>query len=225
MTEREVLKQMLEPTKEMIDAAERIDWSDSDVRGNIVNMWQAMCAAQPEQDSVAMADYMAIVEKYALLKASKPEQKPVAFPRQAGKSTWTVDTAFIWRVKHTIDPDTPNDFTPSEEQIETVLLALEKIPSKLYTTPPQPKQEPSFWMDSLDIEHRTPAIITNEDKREGHLNDWRCIHPVYTTPPQRTWQALTEDEINEVLGGDIRDEPSGLLEFVRAIEAAHGIKE
>ena len=33
------------------------------------------------------------------------------------------------------------------------------------------------------------------------------------------WQGLTEDEINEVLGGDIRDEPSGLLEFARAIEA------
>ena len=36
---------------------------------------------------------------------------------------------------------------------------------------------------------------------------------------QRTWVGLTEDEINEVLGGDIRDEPSGELEFVRAIEA------
>lgn len=37
-----------EPTKAMIDAAERIDWSDSDVRGNIVNMWQAMCAVAPQ---------------------------------------------------------------------------------------------------------------------------------------------------------------------------------
>ena len=36
-----------EPTKEMIDAAERIDWADSDVRGNIVNMWQAMSAVAP----------------------------------------------------------------------------------------------------------------------------------------------------------------------------------
>jgi hypothetical protein len=35
------------PTKEMIDAAERIDWADSDVRGNIINMWQAMTAAAP----------------------------------------------------------------------------------------------------------------------------------------------------------------------------------
>ena len=68
-----------------------------------------------------------------------PKQEPVAFPRQAGDSTWTVDTAFIWRVKHTIDPDTPHDFIPSEEQIETVLLALEKIPSGIYTTPPQRK--------------------------------------------------------------------------------------
>jgi hypothetical protein len=33
----------------MIDAAERIDWSDSDVRGNIVNMWHAMTAASPEK--------------------------------------------------------------------------------------------------------------------------------------------------------------------------------
>ena len=83
-------------------------------------------------------------------KEPKPKQGPVAFPRQAGKNTWTVDTAFIWRVKHTIDPDTPNDFTPSEEQIETVLLALEKIPSNLYTTPPQRK--PLVSLSDEDIE-------------------------------------------------------------------------
>lgn len=35
----------------------------------------------------------------------------------------------------------------------------------------------------------------------------------------RQWVGLTEDEINEVLDGDIRDEPSGALKFVRAIEA------
>lgn len=33
------------------------------------------------------------------------------------------------------------------------------------------------------------------------------------------WVGLTEEEINEVLGGDIRDEPSGELLFIRAIEA------
>ena len=33
------------------------------------------------------------------------------------------------------------------------------------------------------------------------------------------WQNLTIEEINEVLGADVQDEPSGTLEFVRAIEA------
>lgn len=32
------------------------------------------------------------------------------------------------------------------------------------------------------------------------------------------WQNLTIDEINEVLGADVHDEPSSLLWFVRAIE-------
>jgi len=36
---------------------------------------------------------------------------------------------------------------------------------------------------------------------------------------KKPWVGLTNEEINEVLGSDIQDEPSGLLEFVRAIEA------
>jgi hypothetical protein len=40
-----------------------------------------------------------------------------------------------------------------------------------------------------------------------------------TPQPQREWVGLTEEDINEVLGSDIHDEPSGLLDFVRAIEA------
>ena len=35
----------------------------------------------------------------------------------------------------------------------------------------------------------------------------------------KTWVGLTEEEISSVLGGDIYDENSGLLTFVRAIEA------
>jgi hypothetical protein len=36
---------------------------------------------------------------------------------------------------------------------------------------------------------------------------------------QRTWVDLTDEEISEVLGSDIHDEPSGELRFIRAIEA------
>ena len=46
-----------------------------------------------------------------------------------------------------------------------------------------------------------------------HRKDGPCYYP-----DKREWVGLTDDEIDEVLGGDIQDEPSGLLDFVRAIE-------
>ena len=38
-------------------------------------------------------------------------------------------------------------------------------------------------------------------------------------PPQRTWVGLTDEEIDEVHGSPMSFEHSGLLGFVRAIEA------
>jgi hypothetical protein len=124
--------------------------------------------AQPEQEPVALQMDVIVVNLVReginkhrarelaehfikhITPPQRTEQEPVAFPRQAGDSTWIIDTAFIWRVKHTIDPNTPYDWTPSEEQIETVLLALEKIPSPLYTTPPQ-----RTWVGITDEERNT----------------------------------------------------------------------
>ena len=38
----------IEPTPEMIDAAEYVDWGDADVRGSCINAWDRMLAAAPE---------------------------------------------------------------------------------------------------------------------------------------------------------------------------------
>lgn len=38
----------IEPTPEMIDAAEYVDWGDTDVRGSCINAWDRMLAAAPE---------------------------------------------------------------------------------------------------------------------------------------------------------------------------------
>jgi len=43
--------------------------------------------------------------------------------------------------------------------------------------------------------------------------------PLYTAPPQREWQGLTDGEIDEINGSPMRLEHSGLLSFARAIEA------
>lgn len=37
----------VDPVRSMVDAAERVDWADSDVRGNIYNMWNVMLASTP----------------------------------------------------------------------------------------------------------------------------------------------------------------------------------
>ena len=120
-------------------ALEALLWANKEING-----WKDDAYGyEPEDHPEIMSALTAIKEALA-----QPEQEPVAFPRQAGDSTWTVDTAFIWRVKHTIDPDTPHDFIPSEEQIETVLLALERIPSGIYTSPPPQRT----WVGLTDEE-------------------------------------------------------------------------
>ena len=63
----------------------------------------------------------------------------VRFPRHTPQhgEDWIIDPSFLLRIYHSIDPDTYYGFTPSMEEIETALLALEVIPSDLYTAPPQ----------------------------------------------------------------------------------------
>ena len=70
-----------------------------------------------------------------------------------------------------------------------------KDESMLYTTTPQRTE---------------PVIDQSAAIRIATVLGW--------TPP-RTWVGLTDEEISEVLGSDIHDEPSGELRFIRAIEA------
>ena len=95
------------------------------------------------------------------------------------------------------------------------------VGTALYTTPPkqEAKDEP------------VPVAIV-----EVFGKDWRLDYmalPVgkhklyaqqytYTTPPQR--KPLTDEEIDAILIGLMRQHKSGAVTIARAIEAAHGIK-
>ena len=79
----------------------------------------------------------------------------------------------------------------------------------------QPEQEPVAWAMLHDNGHYIDAIHPDEHARvEG-----KYIHPLYTTPPQRTWVGLTDDEILKFR--DIVPNTLGydLIEFAQAIEA------
>ena len=53
----------------------------------------------------------------------------------------------------------------------------------------QPEQEPVAWMekDVLPLTHIIKAIVRRE-------KDETYTEPLYTTPPQRTWVGLTDEE-------------------------------
>ena len=73
----------------------------------------------------------------------------------------------------------------------------------------QPAQEPVAWLtrDSVDgCWYATAKKVGKDDK------------PLYTTPPQR--EPLTDEQIE-----DIAAKTMFPINFARAIEAAHGIKE
>jgi hypothetical protein len=78
----------------------------------------------------------------------------------------------------------------------------------------QPEQEPVAWFSTLPDGRLSIKIVGKPT--EGN---WE---PLYTTPPQRTWIGLTDDEIIDVLHplvmADMSDEATD-YEIARAIEA------
>ena len=80
----------------------------------------------------------------------------------------------------------------------------------------QPEQEPVAWqfMNGSSFRKRRPDDFS--DLASDGLPYWR---PLYTTPPQR--KPLTNDELADLWYKQSLD----WMEFARAIEATHGIKE
>ena len=110
MKEREALKLALEASKDLCT-----EFALTKVQEILTE-----ALAQPEQDSVSMADYMAIVEKYAFLKASQQEQEPYAIETgfDNGDGTYSV------RIERLPLRTAPHKDWSKHENL-------------LYTTPPQ----------------------------------------------------------------------------------------
>jgi len=70
----------------------------------------------------------------------------------------------------------------------------------------QPEQEPVAWMDK-DGDVLSASIVDGKGLRNI---------PLYTTPPQRTWVGLTDEEVKDIVW-NLPYEPS--QEHIRAIEA------
>jgi hypothetical protein len=88
----------------------------------------------------------------------------------------------------------------------------------------QPVQEPVAWR-TFDGEggydYRTYDDNENYrdewDRRNPNHKGW--VEPLYTHPPRREWQSLSEEEINETLDNNLEGGTS-LFDICRAIEQA-----
>ena len=99
-------------------------------------------------------------------------------------------------------PDIPNNLP----------IANLKQDELMYSTPPQ---KPVAWLyEGSDVEGR--HVCLDEDIFEEQKPN--CI-PLYTAPPQREWQGLTDGEVMSLLPGAVRL-PPGWVDTVRAIEQA-----
>ena len=83
------------------------------------------------------------------------------------------------------------------------LVGLNVLLDELYLSP-QPEQEPMAWMDK-DGDVLSASVVSGKGLRNI---------PLYTTPPQRTWVGLTDEEKHA-----IRYSHMTSAEFIEVIEA------
>jgi hypothetical protein len=84
----------------------------------------------------------------------------------------------------------------------TTGLAIRAIPA-LRQALAQPEQEPVAWMVRDQVDGcRYPSALKNP---VGSINGES--QPLYTAPPKREWQSLTDDEIKAIVGQDWGGQP------------------
>jgi len=80
------------------------------------------------------------------------------------------------------------------EELTKIINAVEKVLA-------QPEQEPVAWMFENDEDNGHKSFIQTPPLPEvvAYLAKWNrpAWVPLYTTPPQRTWVGLTDEEIDK----------------------------
>jgi hypothetical protein len=90
------------------------------------------------------------------------------------------------------------------------------------------QQEPVAWMfeDDEDNGHKTFRQTPPSPEAVAYLEKWNrpAWVPIYTYPPAQR-KPLTDEQIGDLKGGYQSGRIGSFVELIRAIEAAHGIKE
>lgn len=95
---------------------------------------------------------------------------------------------------------------------------LRKVEKALRARLAQPEPEPVAWMYQQEDTGVTMCAVVQQVGSGFEKNNprWQKIAPLYTAPPQREWQGLTDEERIEVLHSGDKE---GYLEYAKGIEA------
>ncbi len=108
------------------------------------------------------------------------------------------------------------------EEAEDVTTLENNLVKMLRARLAQPESEPVAWLFQHEETGLTDCIDTQQVEWGFEKNNprWQKIAPLYTAPPQREWQGLTDEEIAEILDyGKWKHVPQYARNFVDAIEA------
>ena len=75
----------------------------------------------------------------------------------------------------------------------------------------QPEQEPVAWVDKRSLEN-----IENFDATIYYKSGFDFAIPLYTAPPQREWQGLTDEEKREIFNSCEREDRGYVAAMVEA---------
>jgi len=86
----------------------------------------------------------------------------------------------------------------------------------LYSGLPQPLQEPVAWgiLNTRPTEKQPLMMVMLDEPEPSHL-----VVPLYTAPPQRKWQGLTDKEYETMAEHYVTNCYFDTLKYARAIEA------
>jgi hypothetical protein len=174
----------------------------------------AMAGYRPERHAAMDADVEKIAAAITALRAAleQEEQRLVRVPDGLAQSD-----AQFWLDKRgaIIDACRVQGFTIVTTANGVHLMQLGRIEAKTAALTQQ-EQEPVAWVDSAELKHLSDdfePVISKLAISEYDI-------PLYTTPPRREWQSLSEEEILLISVECAASHQQDDVAFARAVEAA-----
>jgi len=208
------MSQQIETLKLGLEALEWADCNDDD-------------GYEDAKQKALTAIYQALADADAFTCRMRVGQDSVTWYDEKGNETMHIDSSnkvTVTKRKEQSSVESTNEPVTAMTEREALKLALEaleqinkafmftdgiKAITAIKEALAQPEQEPFCYVNV-----NAQGDVTRTVKRK----DVWCKTPLYTTPPQRTWVGLTDDEFEDIELG-CRSTPFGKIDAMRMVEA------